>query len=223
MEISIDEAIDINKAKGVTPRTMDTVAKKNIQYIGYMLLKGFEGKLEEIEWLKTLPRDELKERLIDIGYSLWAELYRRYGLEPFPAPNKGETEVAKVTLKDQYMDIFLSYVLKAVKNGEAGMPVKGEPVIERFLISQVDIEEDPWVLKSLNEYHAIRVIDNANSGDDMIIMKPTFLTGFMKWAEDKYDVQYIGWRKLSQLLGLKLTAKRIGGETVKNIFVMKLD
>nr|WP_011178342.1 bifunctional DNA primase/polymerase [Saccharolobus solfataricus]AAT00521.1 RepA [Saccharolobus solfataricus] len=212
VEISRKEAIDISKARGSTPRSMDPNIKLAVQYVGYLLLKGLEGKLGEIDKLKELPRDELKKRILEIGYSVWVDLYRQYGLEPFPPPSEGENKITQTTIEEEYKDLFISYVRRCLSKPQNNLPlivVHGE---------NSDIEEDTDALKDLETYGAI-IDKNTNE----VIMKTTFLSGFSQWAEKEYKLQPLGWQRLEEILDLTETRRKIGGKTMGHLLVFKID
>jgi len=100
VEISREEGIDISKAVGYTPRTMDPNIKKTLRYIGKELLIELEKLIPEINNLRNLTRDEIRKELVKLGYKAWTSLYKKYGLEPFPEPSEPETELEKENMED---------------------------------------------------------------------------------------------------------------------------
>lgn len=223
LRISAEEALDMNKAKGATPRTMDTQTKKAVQYVGYLLLNRLETKLSEIERLKMMQREVLKEKLIDIGYSLWVELYQEYGLDPFPVPSKGESEIAKATLGDMINDIFKSLVEKARESCRNGRPSDDGLCVEEVNADTTDIDDDPHVLKSLETNHALVIIENENGNDnEWIIMKTAFLNRVREIMVNKYGLPKLGWERVAEYIHAKKTRRKIGGETLNNLYVKEL-
>jgi len=59
--------IDVSKAIGATPRTMKPEVMVALRVLGVELLREVEKLIPEIERLKSLPRDELRNKLVELG------------------------------------------------------------------------------------------------------------------------------------------------------------
>lgn len=215
VNLSVREGIDLNKAMGCTPRTMPADVKKAMPHVGVELLRELEQLLPRLEELGKLSRSEIRSRLVAIGYQAWTNLYRRYGLEPFPPPAEPETELEKNSQREQYEDIFQSYVAQCI-NG-----AKGFPPIQVWSRKP---ETDPSALQDLNADLAIAVASNIGANTRILLLcKPAFLTRFMSWASREFGLPPMGWRRLAEILGFTLTRRKIGGKIVNNLLVKEIE
>ncbi|RLF08981.1 MAG: hypothetical protein DRJ69_05495, partial [Thermoprotei archaeon] len=214
LRISVREGIDVEKARGYTPRTMKGEIKNTLPSIGIELLREIEKLLPEIEKLKELSREEIREKLIEIGYLAWVELYKKYGLEPFPEPSKPETELEKASESAQYEDIFRSYVIRGIEKEGKGIP-------ELIIYEEEDLERiSESVLAALNKNLAI--IIRYKDGREELLCKTAYLTRFKEWAQREFGLVAPGWRRLSEILDMKRTRKKIGEKTLENILVKEI-
>jgi hypothetical protein len=213
VEISVNDMIDVSRAVGATPRTMKPEVKAALRILGVELLREVERLLPEVEALKSLPRDEIRDKLVDLGYRAWASLYRKYGLEPFPAPAQPETSLEKASAKEQYRDIFKSY-LRLARDGklkDVTIPAAGPKDLE-----------DKMVLRDLETYHALEVVDR-ETGKRELLCKTTFITKFGEYVTREYGLPKMGYKRLAELIGLKKTRRTIGGKTIDNLFSLELE
>jgi hypothetical protein len=213
VEISVDDMIDVSKAVGATPRTMKPEVKRALGVLGVELLREVERLLPEIDRLKSLPRDEIRDRLVELGYRAWISLYRKYGLEPFPAPAKPETPLEKASIREQYRDIFKSY-LRLARDGrlkDVIIPVAGPKDLE-----------DKAVLRDLKEYHVLEVVDKETGRRELLCMIP-FITKFGEYIAREYGLPKMGYKRLVELIRLKKTCRKVGGEDVCNLYVLELE
>jgi hypothetical protein len=213
VEISVDDMIDVRRAVGVTPRTMKTEVKVALRILGVELLREVERLLPEVEALKSLPRDEIRDKLVELGYRAWVNLYRRYELEPFSAPAQPETSLEKASVKEQYRDVFKSY-LRLAKDGklkDVTIPVAGSKDLE-----------DKTVLRDLETYHVLEVVDR-ETGKRELLCKTTFITKFGEYVAREYGLPKMGYKRLAELIGLRKTHRTIGGKTVDNLFALELE
>lgn len=211
VQISGREGVRIEKARGHTPRTMSGDVKRVLPYIGIELLKEVEGLIGEIGELRYLPRSEIREKLVEIGYKAWRRLYEKYGLEPFPQPSKTETEEGKTGVREQYRDMLISYVRKCME---------GDKSVECIIKAFNDAEENVEALNMLEKELAI--VSVKPNGTLELLCKTSFITKFSKYAEH-YGLIGMGWRRLAEILGFKKpTKRRIGGKMVNNILGLKL-
>jgi hypothetical protein len=213
VEISIEDGIDVGKAVGYTPRTMGGDVARALRYVGVELLREVEKLIPEVDKLRDLPREEIRSRLVELGYRAWANLYRRYGLEPFPPPAAPETSLEKASVKEQYRDVFRSYIALA-KEGK----IK-EVEIQVFDRQVVPASTD--ALGALRKYHAIEVI--WEDGRRELLCKTSFLTKFSEYLSREYGLPKMGWKRLAEILGLRKTRREIGGKTVDNLLYVELD
>jgi hypothetical protein len=213
VEISVDDMIDVSRAVGATPRTMKPEVKVALGVIGVELLGEVEKLIPEIDKLKSLPRDEIRSKLVELGYRAWANLYRRYELEPFQAPAQPETSIEKASIKEQYSDIFRSYINLA-KEGKLK-----DVVIPLVNIKDIDGKD---ALKALETAHVIEV-KYEGRGVRELIFKTAFLTKFGEYLNREYGLPKVGYRRLAELLELKRTRRSIGGKIVDNLFVLVLE
>jgi len=207
VRISSNEGIDVKKAIGYTPKTMGGEVKKTLPIIGIELLKEVEKLLSKIDELKTLPRKELREKLVELGYEAWKNLYEKYGLTPFPPPSKTETEEEKISAKEQYNDFFLSYVSKCIE---------GDKTLDCYLkvYDEKEIEDNDEALKALEKDFAIVLLKK--DGTREIVCKTSFITKFSKYVEH-YGLPRLGWRRLSEMLDMSKTNRKVGGVTLDNL------
>jgi hypothetical protein len=214
VEISLDDMIDVSRAVGATPRTMKPEVKAALRVLGVELLREVERLLPEVEALKSLPRDEIRDKLVELGYKAWASLYRKYGLEPFPAPAQPETSLEKASAKEQYRDIFKSY-LRLAKDGklkDVTIPVAGPKDLE-----------DKMVLRDLETYHALEVVVDRETNKRELLCKTTFITKFGEYVAREYGLPKMGYKRLAELIGLRKTRRTIGGKTIDNLFSLELE
>jgi hypothetical protein len=212
VRISSADAIDVSKAVGYTPRTMENDVKRAMKYIGIELLREVERLIPEIDKLRSLPRDELRVKLIELGYRAWVNLYRKYGLEPFPQP---ATEITseKVSINEQYRDVFKSYLALAREN-----KLK-DTVLMPYEEELVEVSKD--ALESLEKNHVIEI--KYSDGRREIVCKTTFLTRFNEYVSREYGLPKVGWENLAEIIGLRRTSRKIGGRTVNNLLYLTLD
>jgi hypothetical protein len=213
VEISPDDMIDVSKAVGATPRTMKPEVKAALGVLGVELLREVEKLIPEVEALRSLPRDEIRSKLVELGYRAWVNLYRRYGLEPFPAPAQPETSLEKASIKEQYRDIFKSY-LGLAKDGrlkDVTIPVAGPKDLE-----------DKAVLRDLETYHALMIVDKV-TGKRELLCKTTFITKFGEYVTKEYGLPKVGYKRLAELLGLRRTRRTVGGVTIDNLYTLELE
>jgi hypothetical protein len=212
VRISSADAIDMNRAVGYTPRTMENDVKNAMKYIGIELLREVERLIPEIDKLRSLPRDELRVKLIELGYRAWVNLYKKYGLEPFPQP---ATEIIseKVSISEQYRDVFKSYLALAREN-----KLK-DTVLMSYEDELVEVSKD--ALESLEKNHVIEI--KYSDGRREIVCKTTFLTRFNEYINREYGLPKIGWENLAEILGLRRTRRKIGGKTINNLLYLILE
>jgi hypothetical protein len=214
VEISKEEGIDISKAVGYTPRTMDPSIKKTLRYIGKELLIELEKLIPEINNLRNLSRDEIRKELVKLGYKAWTSLYKKYGLEPFPEPSEPETELEKENIEELYKDVFIMYVRKALEGSIKDVKISSYPseVIEKTNSTDV--------LIALERDGAIVV--NYGLEKEEIICKSSFITKFKEYARKEHGLPEMGLKRLKEIIGLTPTSRTIAGKTVKNIYARDL-
>jgi len=212
VRISSADAIDMSRAVGYTPRTMENDVKNAMKYVGVELLREVERLIPEIDKLRSLPRDELRVKLIELGYRAWVNLYRKYGLEPFPQP---ATEITseKVSINEQYRDVFKSYLALARENKLKDV------VLMSYEEELVEVSKD--ALESLEKNHVIEI--KYCDGRREIVCKTTFLTRFNEYVSREYGLPKVGWENLAEIIGLRRTSRKIGGRTVNNLLYLTLD
>jgi hypothetical protein len=86
VELDSDEGVDLGACRGCTPRTMKPEVREGARMLGMKIIQMLKDKLGKIKELQNLDRVEILRGLIRIGYEIWAELYKEYGLEPFISP-----------------------------------------------------------------------------------------------------------------------------------------
>jgi hypothetical protein len=206
--ISVDDMIDFSKAIGATPRTMKPEVKMALKVLGVELLREVERLLPEIEALKSLPRDEIRNKLVELGYKAWVNLYRKYGLEPFPAPTQPETSLEKASIKEQYRDIFKAY-LRLAREGK----------LKDIMIPVASSEnlDDKKILEELETYHALEVKDT-KTGKRELLLKTPFITKFGEYVAREYGLPKMGFWRMAEILRLRRTSKTIGGVKVNDLF-----
>ena len=213
--LSVREGIDLEKARGYTPRTLRPEVRRALPYIGVELLRELEKLLPRIQELKRLSRSEIREKLIEIGYEAWRRLYERYGVEPLPPPARPETEIVKASVREQYEDVFLSYVARC-RRGEKGFP-------QLVVFDDNDARVSVDALNMLNEHLAIIVRRNENGIPvEELVCKTAFLTRFREWASREFGLTPMGWERLAEILGMKRTRRVIGKKTLGNLLVKRL-
>jgi len=214
VEISREEGIDISKAVGYTPRTMDPNIKKALKYIGKELLIKLEELIPEINNLRNLSRDEIRKELVKLGYKAWTSLYKKYGLEPFPEPSEPETELEKENIEELYKDIFIMYVRKALEGSIKDVRISSYPS------ETIEKTNSTDVLKALERDGAIVV--NYGLEKEEIICKSSFITKFKEYARREHGLPEMGLKRLREIIGLTPTSRTIAGITIKNIYVRDL-
>jgi hypothetical protein len=213
VEISVNDMIDVSRAVGATPRTMKPEVKRALGVLGVELLREVERLLPEVEALRSLPRSEIRGKLVELGYRAWVNLYGRHGLEPFPAPAEPETTLEKASAKEQYRDIFKAYIRLARegKLKDVVIPVVGPEDLE-----------DKATLKDLETCHALEVLYK-ETGRRELLLKSTFITKFGEYVAREYGLPRMGYRRLAEIIGLGETRRTIGGRIVGHLYVLELE
>ncbi|UXD22229.1 hypothetical protein IPA_02755 [Ignicoccus pacificus DSM 13166] len=114
--LSAEYGIDVEKARGFTPDSMDLERIKAVKTVGLKVLEKFAKLFEERKReLKGLPRRRKVLELLELGYQAWRELYEEYGLEPFPKPDfEGLTESAVGRESFDYRQAFYSFIRRVL-------------------------------------------------------------------------------------------------------------
>jgi hypothetical protein len=86
VELDSDDGVILNSCRGCTPRTMKPETREGVRMLGMKIIQKLNDKLGKIKELQNLDRVEIMRGLIRIGYEVWGELYKEYGLEPFISP-----------------------------------------------------------------------------------------------------------------------------------------
>jgi hypothetical protein len=210
VKISTDEMLDLNKARGYTPRTMRRDVARALRYIGKELLEEVEKLLPEIQGMRGLSREEIRVKLVELGYKAWVNLYRRYGLEPFPAPSPPETESEKEALREQYREAFIAYVMTA----KEGM------MRDTKINDYREGELGEAALRDLDTHLAIIVVKRDGSGE--LLCKHSFVTRVAKHISDVYGLPKISGSRLIELVGLRKTCRKIAEADVCNLYSLEL-
>jgi len=213
VEISNEEGIDLFKAIGYTPRSMDPNIKKTLKYIGKELLIELEKLIPEINNLKNLSRDEIRKELVKLGYKAWTSLYKKYGLEPFPEPSEPETELEKESIEELYKDIFIMYVRKALEG------LIKDAKISSFPSKAIEDPKSTDILTALDRDGAI-VLEYNNKIE--VICKPSFITQFKEYARKEHGLPEMGWRSVAKMIGMTPTTRTIAGKEIRNLYVKDL-
>jgi hypothetical protein len=208
VSVSVDDMIDVSKAIGATPRTMRPEVKMALKALGVELLREVERLIPEVEALKSLPRDEIRGKLVELGYKAWVNLYRKYGLEPFPAPAQPETSLEKASVKEQYRDIFKSY-LKLAKDGRLKDVMI--PVVSPQNLENVE------TLKDLETCHALEIVDR-ETGKRELLLKTPFITKFGEYVAKEYGLPKMGFWRMADIQKHTRTSREIGGKKVNDLF-----
>ena len=219
--ISTKHGIRVEKAVGYTPRTMKPEVKKAIPNIGMELLGEIEKLLDDIEKLKNLSRDEIRDKLIEIGYQAWVNLYWKYGLKPFPPPSKPETDLERTGVKEQYEDILNSYINRCKEN--EGNKDKSIPYLFEATVKSEDELRGYVEARKHFETNLGIIVKNTLEGREYLLCKTSFLTKFKEWAAKEYGIPKMGWKRLSEILGMSQTMRTIGGKQFKNILIKELE
>lgn len=215
VKISADEAVDVKKASGCTPMTMHPSVKKALRILGIELLKRLEELLPEIDKLKNLSREEIRSRLIKIGYEAWKSLYKDYGLEPFPQPSEPETQREKEDVREMYREAFKSYIFKII-NGK----IKDKEIPSVYEDTDLRSENMREYLIKFEENHAIMI--NYKDGRRKLICKKIFLGEFKEYARRVYGLPDVGVESLIEIQGLKRTSINIAGKEDRNVLYIYL-
>jgi hypothetical protein len=86
VELDSDDGVILDSCRGCTPRTMKPETREGVRMLGMKIIQKLNDKLGKIKELQNLDRVEIMRGLIRIGYEVWSELYKEYGLEPFISP-----------------------------------------------------------------------------------------------------------------------------------------
>ena len=63
------------------------------------------------------------------------------------------------------------------------------------------------------------VIIRYKNGREELLCKTAYLTRFKEWAQREFGLVAPGWRRLSEILDMKITMRKIGEKTLRNILV----
>lgn len=203
--ISKDHKIDVEKARGSTPRTMEEEVKEAIRHLGIELIRITYNILKEnIPVLKKLPRNEIRRKLIELGYMAWKKLYEKYGETVFPSPAEEETEEEIETMKDVYMEVLKEFIKKEM--------------IDTF--SEYVVESEEERVNKFKEYVEEKLAFKyiRSDGVEMLVCKIPFITKFMEWAYREYGLEKMGWKRLIELLGFKHTTKKINNKLYNLVY-----
>jgi hypothetical protein len=220
VEISVNDRIDVEKAKGCTYRTMEPEVQKAVKRLGVELMEEAWRLLPEVEALRGSTREEIRIKLLEIGYKAWCNLYRRYGVDPFPPPAPPETQVEKMAAKEQYMDI-LRTCLTLARDGKLPGVALSEVEVEDE--EELKTEKCATASMQLENYGAILVRYRKGSKSTELVCKSAFLTKFAEYVHREYGLPKIGYRRLAEILGFVKTRRTIGGKLLDNLFVLELD
>jgi hypothetical protein len=210
VKISTDEMLDLNKARGYTPRTMRRDVARALRYIGRELLEEVEKLLPEIQGMRGLSREEIRVKLVELGYKAWVNICGKHGIEPFPAPSPPETESEKEALKEQYREAFIAYV----------MTVKEGMMRDAKINEYREGELGGATLLDLNTHLAI--IFAKKDGSRELLCRHSFATKVAKHISDVYGLPRISGSRLIELVGLRKTCRRIAEVEVCNLYYLEL-
>jgi hypothetical protein len=223
LEISRDEKIDPEKARGVTAKTMPYYIKEAMQGIGYAIIKKLESKLPEIEALRGESRENLSQKLIQIGYEIWKELYKENDLEPFPEPKISTTD-SKIEIISEYEDTFTAYIRKCIEIGLTEKYDRDFPKLKIFRQLTDPLAEEMLESEGAIIYTPFKKVDDLEIPEKkQLICKTMFLTKYQTWAMREYKQNYLGWKRLSEKLNMTRTRLKVGSKTFENLLVKDLD
>jgi hypothetical protein len=86
VDIDNEDGVDLTRCRGCTPLTMDTETREGVKMLGYLLIQRLANRLGDIKKLAGLDRREILRGLVRIGYNVWSDVFKEFGLDPFPSP-----------------------------------------------------------------------------------------------------------------------------------------
>jgi hypothetical protein len=114
----------------------------------------------------------------------------------------------KASVKEQYRDIFKSY-LKLAKDGRLKDVMI--PVVSPQNLENVE------TLKDLETCHALEIVDR-ETGKRELLLKTPFITKFGEYVAREYGLPKMGFWRMAEILKLKRTSREIGGKKVNDLF-----
>jgi hypothetical protein len=245
IELDSDEGVDLDSCRGCTPRTMSPETREGVSMLGMKIIQKLNEKVGEVKMLQSLDRVEILRGLVRIGYNVWSELFKEYGLEPFPPPF---TEDGRLVIEEEQfteeersrfsevVEDFIKWYAKE-KEGECRVQDTDEkrryceevkPLIALFKESpelhysclwekesKVCAEKD---LEVLEKFGLIKISD-VDSGKQYIAMTTAVFNSFIKFLKREYRMSDRDIERVRSALATKLTTLYFrldrGGEPVK--------
>jgi hypothetical protein len=245
IDIDSEDGIDLNRCKRCTPLTMGAETREGVKMLGYIILQKLANKLEEVKKLSGLDRREILRGLIRIGYYLWCDVFKDYGLDPFTSPFVenmvivNEEEQFAEEERGRFSEVVEEFIKWYAKEKESECRVQDtnekrryceevKPLIALFKESpemhysclwekgsKVCAEKD---LEVLEKFGLIKISD-VDSGKQYIAMTTAVFNSFIKFLKREYRMTDRDIERVRSALATKLTTLYFrldgGGEPVK--------
>jgi hypothetical protein len=251
VDIDVEDGIELGRCKGCTPLTMSSSAREGVKMLGYYILQKLGDKLEEFKKLAGLDRREIMRGLVKIGYEVWCEVLREYGLEPFPSPFTDDgllvTEEEQFAEEERarFSEIVEEFIKDVVKEKEdecssythtmenpACYEVKilvnafkgGRATEVTCNVEKNSKVCDEQSLKMLDLLGFVRIVD-VDRAREYIAMNRSLFNRFIKFLKMEYRMGEREVERLRSALAVKLTTVLFrygGGNDVDKKTVYKL-
>jgi hypothetical protein len=231
VEMDSDDGVDLDSCKGCTPRTMNPGAREGVRMIGMIIIDKLNNVLDKIKKLANLDRVEILRELIRIGYDVWCELYKEYGLDPFPSPftDNGllvtEEEQFAEEERARYAELLYEFLNSVVKDKETECKLYAsnmanpecydlKPFIEAFKggrSTEVTCHFDKYSkvcdeqsLRMFDLLGFVRIVDG-DRVKEYIAMSRSLSNRFTKFLKREYRMGEREVERLRSALAVKLT------------------
>jgi hypothetical protein len=231
IDIDVEDGIELDKCKGCTPLTMDSSTREGVKMLGYLFLNKLGDKLGEFRKLAGLDRREIMRGLVNIGYNMWCEILREYGLDPFPSPftDNGllvtEEEQFVEEERARYAELLYEFLNSVVKDKETECKLYAsnmaspecydlKPFIEAFKggrSTEVTCHFDKYSkvcdeqsLRMFDLLGFVRIVD-VDRVKEYIAMNRSLFNRFIKFLKREYRMGEREVERLRSALAVKLT------------------
>jgi hypothetical protein len=231
VDIDVEDGIELDRCRGCTPLTMSSNVRGGVKMLGYYILQKLGDKLGEFKKLAGLDRREIMRGLVKIGYDVWCEVLREYGLEPFPSPftEEGllvtEEEQFAEEERSRFSEIVEEFIKDVVKEKEdecssythtmenpACYEVK--TLVNAFKGGRAtevtcNVENNSRVcdeqsLKMIDLLGFVRIVD-VDRAREYIAMNRSLFNRFIKFVKREYRMTDREVERLRSALAVKLT------------------
>ena len=211
VELHNEDGIDLSKARGYTPLTMEKHDRECVRGLAYLALEELVADREALESITGLPREKLVEAAIMLAYEAWSKLYRRYGLEPFPKPSVEAVNIEEEAQLEAEMivDIFRNWVRERLSR------LVAEGKVPEF--QYPDVQDNPDALELIRSCEPILVRDG---GWPYVWIRYCGIAKFKAEHRHIPQIASLSAKMLIKIMGLKDTDRKIGGKIVKHVYIL---